>query len=211
MNKKILLLLFLLPLLLGATYVSKSVEQSWELNKPEIMDHLDQLSGKWEVATAPKLNAPFLTQEVKYADFPKVLIKDKDFYDFEVSTRLYISSENQDTQSAGLVIRYRNLYSYYMLFVNTKDKRITLTRAAMGGLKVLKRLNHEFSPDRWYELKATCQLNRIKAFVDGEMLLEVEDSTSTGGKIGLVSAGTTRVYFDKIGVRSETIEASLKK
>ncbi len=206
--KRILILLLFIPMLMGALYVSRAVNQTWDLTKPDIIDQLDALSGKWDIIKAAKLNEPFLSQEVKYADFPKILLKDKDFYDFNVSTRMYISSEGQDTQSAGLVFRYRNLYSFYMLFLNTKDKRLTLTRAAMGGLKVLKRVNHDFQPDRWYELKASCSLNRIKAFVDGNQILEAEDNTSTGGKVGLVSAGTTRVYFDKLTVNSEVIEAT---
>lgn len=203
--KKILLLLCLSPLL-ALTFNSKPVDQTWELGKPEILDHLDALSGKWDVITPDALKVPVLTQQVKYADYPKCVIKDKDFYDFTVSTHLYINGENKDVQAAGLVLRYRNLYSYYMLFVNAKDKRITLTRSAMGGMKALKRVNHNFSPDKWYDLKATCSMNHIKAFVDGEELIAVDDSTSTGGKVGLVAAGTTKVYFDRLSVQSETIE-----
>jgi len=206
--KKYFVVLLLSLLLLAATYTPRTINQNWKLNTPETLDRLESVSGKWEIATLPKQNQAFLSQAVKYADFPKALIKDKDYFDFDASVRLYLSSENQETQSAGLILRYRNLYSFYMLFVNSKDKRITLTKASLGGLKVLKRVEHTFDADRWYDLKAVCYLDRIKGFVDGELLLDAQDETSTGGKIGLVTAGTSRAYFDDLRINSETIEVT---
>ncbi len=206
--KKHFVLLLPSLLLLAATYTPRTLSQNWKLNSPETLDRLESVSGKWEIATLPKQNQTFLSQAIKYADFPKTLIKDRDYYDFEASIRLYLSSENQETQSAGLILRYRNLYSFYMLFVNSKDKRITLTKASLGGLKVVKRVEHSFDPDHWYDLKAVCYLDRIKGYVDGELLLDAQDETSTGGKIGLVTAGTSRVYFDDLRINSETIEVT---
>jgi hypothetical protein len=191
----------------GFIYQPKEINQSWKFDAPEVLDQLDPLSGIWEVVTPEKLNLPLLTQSVKYADYPKVLLKNNNYYDFEVVTRLYISADNQDTQAGGLVLRYRNLYSFYMLIMNTKDKRITLTRATLGGFKIVKRINYEFAPDRWYELKANCYLDQIKVSVDGQLILEAEDKSTTGGKVGLVTAGTSLVYFEGLLVSSQKIEA----
>lgn len=206
MKKHFILLLALLSA--GATYQARTVHQNWKFSTPEILEQLDPLSGKWEVVTPSNLNQPLLSQAVKYADFPKVLLRDRDYYDFEVAAKIYISSENEETQAGGLILRYRNLYSFYMLFLNAKDKRLTLTRASLGGLKPIKRVNQNFAPDRWYELKARCYLNKIQAFVDGEPILQAEDETTTGGKIGLVTAGTSRVYFDSLSIQSETVEVT---
>jgi len=204
--KKAAVLLLISAFLFAATYQPRSINQDWKFNSPDTLDQLDPVSGKWEIITPPKLNQPFLSQSVKYADFPKVLLKDKDYYDFDATVRLYVSSENQDTQAGGLVLRYRNLYSFYMLFLNSKDKRITLTKASLAGMKVLKRVNQSFSPDRWYELKAHCYLDTMQAFVDGQLILEAKDDTSTGGKLGLVTAGTSRVYFDDLHVNAQNFE-----
>jgi len=206
--KKYFVLLLLSLLLFAATYTPRTVSQNWKLNTPETLELLESVSGKWEIVTLSKVNQPFLSQSVRYADFPKALIKDKDYYDFDASVRLYLSSENQETQSAGLILRYRNLYSFYMLFINSKDKRITLTKASLAGLKVVKRVEHTFEPDRWYDLKAVCYLDTIKGYVDGELLLDAKDETSTGGKIGLVTAGTSQVYFDDLRINSEAIEVT---
>ncbi len=201
----------LLPLILvSASYQSQFISQNWKFDNPSIVDQLSPISGSWTVTTQSKLNQPLLTQLVKYADYPKVLLKDRDFYDFEASTRIYVSSENQDTQAGGLIVRYRNLYSFYMLFLNTKDQRLTLTRASRGGIKVLKRVNQSLTPDRWYELKAVCYLDRLKAYVDNQLIIEVEDDVSTGGKIGLVTAGTSRVFFDGLQIKSEVFETVRK-
>jgi len=206
MKKKAALLFLLTLTLFAATYTPRSINQNWKFDSDGTLDSLDPISGKWEIVTPPKLNQPLLSQSVKYADFPKALMKDRDYFDFDTSVRIYVSSENQDTQAGGLVLRYRNLYSFYMLFLNTKDKRITLTKASLGGMKVVKRVNHEFAPDRWYELKAICYLDSIRAFVDGEQLLDARDETSTGGKIGLVTAGTSRVYFDNLQVSAQAFD-----
>ena len=198
-----------LPLLLcGATYQARLVSQNWKFDNPAIVEQLNPISGAWEVITPPKLNLPVLSQSVKYADYPKVLIKDRDYFDFELSTRIYISGENQETQAGGLIFRYRNLYSFYMLFLNAKDQRLTLTRASRGGMKVLKRVDQGFSADRWYELKTICYLDRLKAYVDNKLILEVEDEVSTGGKVGLVTAGTSRVYFEGLQIKSEAYDVA---
>jgi hypothetical protein len=199
----------LLPLiLLGATYQSRFINQNWKFDNPGIEEQLSPVSGAWAIITPDKLKQPVLSQKVKYADYPKVLLKDHDYFDFELSTKIYLSSESQETQAGGLILRYRNLYSFYMLFLNTKDQRITLTRASRGGMKVLKRVNQPFTPDRWYELKAVCYLNHVRAFVDGQQIIDVEDEVSTGGKIGLVTAGASRVYFDGLQVKSEIFEVA---
>jgi hypothetical protein len=67
-------------------------------------------------------------------------------------------------------------------------------------------VNHAFSADRWYELKAVCYLDRLKAYVDNQLIIDAEDEVSTGGKIGLVTAGTSRVYFENFQVKSEVFE-----
>lgn len=211
MKKKLILILLSLLMTAAITYQSRTTTQSWKLDSPDVLDQMDAISGKWEVITPEALKQPVLTQSVKYADFPKTLFRDHDFYDFESTVKLYISSENTETQSAGMVLRYRNLYSFYMLFLNTKDKRITLTRASLMGLKIVKRVNHDFEPDKWYELKASCNLNHFKIFVDNELVLEADDNVSTGGKIGLVTAGTSRAYFSDLQINSETIEADKKE
>ncbi len=202
----------LVPLVcLALTYQSRFVNQSWKFDNPAVVDQLSPISGAWVVVTPPKINQPVLSQTVKYADYPKVLMKDRDYFDFEASTKIYISSDSQDTQAGGLILRYRNLFSFYMLFLNSKDQRLTLTRASRGGMKVLKRVEKSFLPDRWYELKAVCYLDRLKAYVDGQLIIEVEDEVSTGGKIGLVTAGTSSVYFQNLTVKSETFEAVATK
>jgi hypothetical protein len=199
----------LLPLIfLGATYQSRFISQNWKFDNPGIEEQLSPVSGAWVVITPDKLKQPVLSQKVKYADYPKVLMKDHDYFDFELSTKIYLSSESQETQAGGLILRYRNLFSFYMLFLNTKDQRITLTRASRGGMKVLKRVNQPFTPDKWYELKAVCYLNHVRAFVDGQQIIDVEDEVSTGGKIGLVTAGASRVYFDGLQVKSEIFEVA---
>jgi hypothetical protein len=191
----------------GFVYQPKDVNQSWKFDVPEVLEQLDPISGIWQVVTPAKLNLPLLTQSVKYADFPKVLLKNNNYYDFDAITRLYISSDNQDTQAGGLVFRYRNLYSFYMLILNTKDKRITVTKATLGGFKIVKRVQYEFAPDRWYELKVHCYLDQIKVSVDNQVILEATDKSSTGGKVGLVTAGTSQVYFEGLRVDFQRIDA----
>jgi hypothetical protein len=209
--KKIFWILLVPLLLLAAVYPSHFISQTWKFDTPAVVDQMSPISGAWEVVTPPKINQPVLSQSVKYADYPKVLMKDRDYYDFELTTKIYLSSENHDTQAGGLILRYRNLYSFYMLFLNAKDQRLTLTRASRGGMKVLKRVNHPFSPDHWYDLKASCYLDQLKAFVDNQLIIDVKDEVSTGGKIGLVTAGTSRVYFQGLQVKSEVFDVTMRQ
>jgi len=54
-------------------------------------------------------------------------------------------------------------------------------------------------------LKVDCYLDQIRVHVDNQMLMEVKDKTSTGGKVGLVTASTSKVFFDELKVQTESI------
>jgi len=211
MRKHALLIVILLSIgLMAASYQSRTVTQTWKFQADDALSYFEPISGKWSITTPASLKEPLLSQSIKYADFPKILTKDS-FYDFTASTRLYISNDSTDVQSGGMVFRYRNLFSYYLLFVNAKDKRVTLTRASLGGIKALKRQNLPIESNRWYNLKVHCYLDQIKVSLDDQPVIEYKDDTSTGGRVGLVTAGTSVVYFRELIVDNESVETVTKK
>src|SRR5262245_3156345 len=99
MIKKYAILLLLPFFLMGAAvYKSREVSQNWVFDAESSLELLEPISGKWVIETPEKLKQTLLSQTIKYADFPKALIKDHEFYDFEATTRIYINGENADVQ-----------------------------------------------------------------------------------------------------------------
>ncbi len=205
-NLLILLLAFSIPFL---SYSQNDVRIekkffSWHIDKS--MDFpFEELSGVWKIIQKEIKgeNLYLLNQKLKYLDFPKLISKDS-YYDFTLSTKLYISSEEKDDQAAGLIFRYRNSFKYYMLVADAKDKEIDLIKYDYS-MKIIKKFKYTIEPDKWFTLSIKCNLDNLAASVDGKELFSIIDDTSTGGKLGLITYKKSIVYFKEINLETEVL------
>jgi len=205
-NLLILLLFIYLPCL---SYSQNDVRIekkffSWHVDKS--MDFpFEELSGVWKIIQKEikEENLYLLNQKLKYLDFPKLISKDS-YYDFTLSAKLYISSEEKDDQAAGLIFRYRNSFKYYMLVADAKDKEIDLIKFD-HSMKIIKKFKYAIEADKWFTLSIKCNLDNITALIDGKELFSVIDDTSTGGKLGLVTYKKSIVYFSDVNLEAEVL------
>lgn len=177
---------------------------TWHIDK-SMEFPFDELSGVWKIVQKKfeGSNLYVLNQKLKYLDFPKLISK-RSYYDFTLTAKLYISSEEKENQAAGLIFRYRNSFKYYMLIADAKDKEINLIRNNYS-IKSIKKVNYTVEPDKWFTLSIKCNLDKLTAYINGQELFSVIDDTSTGGKLGLVTYKNSIIYFSNIDLETEVL------
>lgn len=126
---------------------------------------------------------------------PLFVTGDPEWSSYTVETKVKPLTLNEMT---GLVFRYHTNRHYYM-FVLTGDKKVRLAvhQAIESTLRVpawreLASAPFTFDTRRYYTLKVENDGPRIRAYVDGTMVLEASDSEILKGKAGLISVVPAR-------------------
>ena len=118
-------------------------------------------------------------------------------------------------EAGGIAARVQGLRRYYALLLDEVSTRIV---RVLDGETVLAETDSGWSREQEYNLRLVVKGNRLSAFVDGELILEAQDSDHalTGGGIALV-AQTGFIYFDglavkpvRIGFNSSILSASAR-
>ncbi|OGV74026.1 MAG: hypothetical protein A3K18_16680 [Lentisphaerae bacterium RIFOXYA12_64_32] len=105
----------------------------------------------------------------------------------------------------GLVVQYVDADAYHLLkWTQPVDGpgKVQLLRHRKTGDTALAEAPLSMRPGQWYRLTAVCCGTRIRAFVNGAEVGAVDDTTLTGGRIGLLLDHTTDAYFDDAQVDS---------
>ncbi|MDQ1914918.1 hypothetical protein RAC89_31525 [Paenibacillus sp. GD4] len=85
----------------------------------------------------------------------------------------------------GIVFRYQHGRRYY--FLGFEGGELKLLKRDQDQLVTLSAKTFEYDVDHEYRLKVECIGNRITASVNDTVVLEIEDDSYDGGKIGLSS------------------------
>jgi rhamnogalacturonan endolyase len=101
-------------------------------------------------------------------------------------------------ETAGLVFRYRtNRHQYIFVFDKGKEVRLAVRgmieksfcRVAVRDLGVA---DFPYDTKTWYRLRVENEGSKIRAFVDGRLLISAEDDEIVSGKVGLIAACPAR-------------------
>jgi hypothetical protein len=160
--------------------------------------------GKWLVKTMD--DAPGAKQVVVQTDadstdtrFP-VLIKDKGEYeDLDISVRGKALSGKVD-QGIGLVFRFRDPKSYYVMRANALENNVNLYRMVSGRRLQITGASATVTSGQWHTLRAEAKGNRITCFFDGKQLFSTTDNTYSTGKVGLWTKADSVITFDDLTI-----------
>ena len=128
--------------------------------------------------------------------------------DVDISVKFKPVSGKMD-QAAGIVYRYRDKDSYYIVRANALENNVVLYKVQNGKredlpLKVEGRTYGKKAPvpkNQWSELRVTAKGNLFTVWLNGQKLYEVEDGTFTeAGKFGLWTKADSVTYFDDLKV-----------
>ena len=89
--------------------------------------------------------------------------------------------------SGGLLVRSQGLKRYYSLEL-TSENKLKINKMQYD-LKTLKEIDFKFEYFKEYELKFKVVDNSLQGFVDGKLMIEVEDTSDpfTEGMIGFLT------------------------
>ena len=139
---------------------------------------------------------------------PIIIAGDPLWTDYSVAVGF--APEVRDGQS-GLLFRYRNDRCYYFFGVDGKGavlKKVKHERALHEADEtILDRRDFDWKPGERLTARVTVQGRRLKAAINEKLVLEAEDETFAGGKIGLLADVPTSFY----SVRVTTSEDEAKR
>lgn len=160
--------------------------------------------GKWlvkEMADARSGKHVVVQTDADSTDtrFP-VLIADKGEYgDVDVSVKGKALSGKVD-QGIGLVFRFRDPKSYYIVRANALEDNFRLYRMVNGRRLQFAGANVKVTSNEWHTLRVVAKGDHIVCYYDGKPLIDAHDKTYSSGKIGLWTKADSVIAFDDLTV-----------
>ena len=167
-------------------------------------------AGKWvvrEVAGAPRGKRVVAQTDANDTDnrFPVLIADKEDYADVDVSVKGKAISGKGD-QGIGLVFRFRDPQSYYVVRANALENNVRLYKMVDGRRKQFAGAEVQVTSGQWHTLRVVARGDHILCYFDGQKLIDVHDATYTKGKVGLWTKADSVTYFDEL-----TIEEGGKK
>jgi hypothetical protein len=100
----------------------------------------------------------------------------------------------------GVIARYRDANNYVYLSLR-RSNTLTLRKLVNGQIQELGGAALGITPGSWYRLRLDAVGDRLRAFVNGRLVLEAVDPTPAAGQVGLVTHRTQADFDDFLAVR----------
>lgn len=158
--------------------------------------------GKWEIVRDGDSNVlAQVDRNRSESRFALAVVRDSGFEDLRLSVRLKAVEGDVD-QTGGIIWRYRNSENYYLLRADVSERKVRLYRVVNGNrIQFAHEENVRLSPNTWHVLKVEHDGEKIKAYLDDEMLFKTKDRAfHKRGKIGLWTQADAVTYFDELRI-----------
>jgi hypothetical protein len=161
-------------------------------------------AGKWVVqvmADAPSGKQVVVQTDADATDnrFPVLIADKEDYADVDVSVKGKAISGKVD-QGIGLVFRFRDPQSYYVVRANALENNVRLYKMVNGRRKQIAGAEVKVTSDQWHTLRVVAQRDHIVCYFDGQKLIDVHDATYAQGKVGLWTKADSVTAFDDLTV-----------
>ena len=159
-------------------------------------------AGKWVVRDMPDAPSPKHVVVQTDADatdyrFPILIADQPEYADVDVSVKGKPLSGQVD-QGIGLVFRFRDPKSYYIIRANALEDNFRLYRMVNGRRLQFAGANVKVTSGQWHTLRVVAKGDHIVGYYDGKPLIEVHDKTYDKGKIGLWTKADSVIAFDDL-------------
>lgn len=114
-----------------------------------------------------------------------------------VQARAFVTSFAGGTGSRwfGLTARYIDDQNHYYVTVR-RDNTISLRKLVNGAIHVLDSAPFTVSPSTWYDLRLEAIGTSLRAYVNGNLVLEASDTSYASGRYGVALYKTAAFYDD---------------
>ncbi len=131
--------------------------------------------------------------------FPVLIADSGEYSDLDVSMKAKAISGKVD-QGMGLVFRFRDPKSYYIVRANALEGNFRLYRMVNGKRLQFADANVKVAANQWHTIRVVAKGDHITCWFDGKQLIDAHDKTYTTGKIGLWTKSDSVIAFDDLTV-----------
>ena len=164
-------------------------------------------AGKWvvtEVNDAPSGKYVVVQTDADKTGtrFPVLIADSGEYSDLDVSMKAKSISGKVD-QGMGLVFRFRDPKSYYIVRANALEDNFRLYRMVNGKRLQFAGANVKVPANQWHTIRVVAKGDHITCWFDGKQLIDAHDKTYTTGKIGLWTKADSVIAFDDLTVAQQ--------
>jgi Domain of Unknown Function (DUF1080) len=131
--------------------------------------------------------------------FPVLISDNGEYNDLDLSVKGKALSGKKD-QGIGLVFRFRDPKSYYIVRANALENNFRLYRMVNGRRVQFAGANVKVPSATWHTLRIVAKGDHITCYFNGKALIDAHDKTYTTGKIGLWTKADSVIAFDDLRV-----------
>jgi hypothetical protein len=161
-------------------------------------------SGNWMVrAEADAPSKPNALCQVGDAEFPALALATSVYGDLTVTMRFKPISGKVD-QAAGIIARVQDNNNYYIIRANVLESNVNLYKYAGGRRSGIKDGGAKVAQGQWQELRLEVAGDRLRGFLNGQLVVEATDATYKAGRVGLWTKADSVTCFDDVVVTPGT-------
>jgi pyruvate,water dikinase len=144
----------------------------------------------------------FLDTIEAYNYFPMAIAKNSEISNGRISVRIKPVSGNID-RAGGLVFGLSDICNFFTFRINALEDNVILFEFA--GCKRIQRVsvNKKINTGDWYLLSVETAGNKIKGYVNDELLVEYEAGRPLTGHVGLWTKADSVTHFENLQIRNE--------
>ncbi len=162
----------------------------------------DGPAGNWLVKEFPDApSGKHVVQQTAANDtderFPVLIADQGEYADLDASVKAKALAGKID-QGMGLVFRFRDPKSYYIVRANALENNYRLYKMVNGKRLQFAGAGVKVASNQWHTLRVVAQGEHIRCFFDGKQLIEASDNTYNTGRIGLWTKADSIIAFDDL-------------
>jgi hypothetical protein len=153
-------------------------------------------SGVWSIrAEEDAPSKPNVLCQSASAEFPALSLSDKIYTDLDMTVRFKTIS-GKDDQAAGIIFRVQDKDNYYILRANALEDNVIFFRYGSGSRSSIKEGSAKVPSGQWHELRVEVRGNRLRGFLNGQLVVETTDDAYAAGRVGLWTKADSVTCFD---------------
>jgi hypothetical protein len=182
----------------GASSVMTSFDQDATGAAP---NGSEVFAGQWVVrAEADTPSKPNALCQTGSATFPAIALSATVFAEVAVTVKFKPISGRED-QAAGIIFRVQDKDNYYILRANALEGNVNFYKYANGSRSDIKGGTAKVAAGQWQELRVEATADRLRGFLDGQLVVETSDATFKAGRVGLWTKADSVTCFDDLSVK----------
>jgi hypothetical protein len=105
-------------------------------------------------------------------------------------------------QAAGLIFRVQGKDKYSILRANALEGNVNFYKDAGGQRSSIKEGSGKVESGRWQALRAEVTGNRLRGFLNNQLVVEAIDDTYKAGQVGLWTKADSVTCFDDLAANT---------